>query len=426
VATAAVFGTALLARLLYLAIAGYYYNSDTEQYYRIAENLLQHQSYSLAEVAPYFPTIRRPPLYPIFIAATGIPSMGAMSVIHAVLSAITAVMLLVLARMALPMKYAIGAAAFYALHPGAIWMSSCILGETLYGALLVAAVLLLCLGAQSQRLRWAAFGGLILGLAALNRPIALLLPVAFWATFRWLMPVARRTALSATMLGAAMLIVAPWAARCTLVSQSFVLVQGCLPVNVYMAARTDWDPANESHVWQELRFGTECGAHLAKNLGADLTPQEQVAADRICARDALALIKSNFTGWVKSRFVRVPHLLINSFDNFTHLRDGSWGVVLRDRDFVAIGLKTFMLVTFALLPVVLMGAAIPKVRSNQVIALCFATCAYTVLAHLVTWIEIRFWMPAVPFQALTATAGLQQVWESARKRNRRPAELASA
>lgn len=410
VAASIVFVVALVARLTFLRIAGYYFNSDSEQYYQIARNILDHFAYSLSPVAPFFPTIRRPPLYPFFLALTGAPSMGAIAVVHAVLASFGAVLLFLLCTLALPRKWSLGAAIAYALHPGAIWMSSCILGETLYTVLLLAAVLLMAMALKADRLAWTSLAGAALGLAALNRPIALLLPCAMLAALAVLPQVRRRLAHSVVMTAVAIAVVAPWTVRCTLVSGEFVLVQGCLPVNVYMAARTDWDPADEDHIWYSLKKETACGKHLDKALGADLTPQEQLAADKICSRDARSLIENHFGAWLVSRLRRHPHLYLNSYDNFTRLKGKSYGAALASRDYATLLIKIAMLLAFSVAPLALSIVGLADIRRDPALALCAAAWVYTLLIHFPTWVEIRFWMPVVPFQLASATAGSLWLW----------------
>src|SRR2546421_12829134 len=62
---------ALAVRLTYIAAVSPTEGPDSAQYRTIAENIRAHHSFSLDSRPPLRPTIRRAPLYPLFLALVG-------------------------------------------------------------------------------------------------------------------------------------------------------------------------------------------------------------------------------------------------------------------------------------------------------------------------------------------------------------------
>jgi Dolichyl-phosphate-mannose-protein mannosyltransferase len=425
---AGVFLVALIARLLYLRWRGPHATADTDQYFLIARNLLRHAAYSLSTAEPFLPTIRRPPLYPFFIALLGVPSFAVMGLVQSIINAATALLVLFLARTTLPPRYALGAALAYGLHPGAIAVTVWMLSETLYTAMLATALALMAWAIRRDSLARSAAGGLFLGLAVLNRPIAFLLPVAYFAILVVMPHVRRRAAHSAVTIAAALLVVVPWTIRCTRVSHSVVLVQGCLAVNAYVAARYDWSDLGDTERAVRLTTETECGRPLAGiTQGGDLTPEEQVENDRVCGRATWEIVRAHPVAYLKNQLRNYPHLFLQSYDMFTGVSNrmaaNSWSRVLANHAYGLMLVKGLMLVVFSLLPLALAFISLPASRRDPAAAMAALAWIYCMIVHFPLYIEARFWMPSVPFLMFSAAIGAQVLF---RRFFHAPAPVASA
>src|SRR5438445_9559087 len=89
-AAALVFLVALVARLAFLWWRGPHTTPDSVEYLALARNITAHAAYSLQTSAPFLPSIRRPPLYPVFLAmlcCLGHPDPLAVAVIQSILDA---------------------------------------------------------------------------------------------------------------------------------------------------------------------------------------------------------------------------------------------------------------------------------------------------------------------------------------------------
>src|SRR5437899_1514214 len=120
--------------------------------------------------------------------------------------------------MSMPSSWAVAAALAYALHPGPIAAASVVLSETLFATVLVAAVAALAIGVSRDRLVLTSLGGVCVGLAALCRPVALLLPLVFIAALYRSGHLRRPTLHCLLILGGSALVILPWAARCSRVA----------------------------------------------------------------------------------------------------------------------------------------------------------------------------------------------------------------
>ena len=141
VAATAVFLVAVVIRLLFVPWGGVKHGGDTLDYKAIARNLNEHGAFSLSDSFPHTPTIRRPPLYPFFLAVVGSGVGGILMQVF--LDSASAVGVYFLARSPARPSLALGAGLYYAVYPGAIVASCALLSETLFVATLVATVTLL-------------------------------------------------------------------------------------------------------------------------------------------------------------------------------------------------------------------------------------------------------------------------------------------
>jgi 4-amino-4-deoxy-L-arabinose transferase-like glycosyltransferase len=161
------------------------------------------------------PTALKPPLYPLLMALEsrfGGDTILAHRLLTVALGGLTIIALALLARRLGGARVAIATAVLVALSPQ-LWITNAqILSETLYGLLLVGALLVAYEVYERPTLRRAAALGALLGLATLTRPEGLIVGVLVTVVISWRW---RRVALRPIAVGVALFLVtlAPWAIR---------------------------------------------------------------------------------------------------------------------------------------------------------------------------------------------------------------------
>ncbi len=198
-------------------VHSYQPRGDAFDYVTIAQNLLDGKGY-----ATLYPgltmrlTARRPPLFPLFLAACfALFGRGAVAplLILSVLGAVTCALMVHLARHLFGEREALVAGLLAAVLPGMWINNTTLMSETIYVLLLVVLVLL---ADRAVRVRTATAVlplGVLAGLLALTRPEGILLSalLAFWivairrGSHRW------RALATALTMGA--LLIAPWVVR---------------------------------------------------------------------------------------------------------------------------------------------------------------------------------------------------------------------
>ncbi|HXV13849.1 MAG TPA: glycosyltransferase family 39 protein [Candidatus Krumholzibacteria bacterium] len=225
----AILAVAALARLVFAgAVVGWDTppKADEADYHAIAVNLLEGDGFVSFEGTP---TARRPPGYPVFLAAVYAiagESPRAGRVVQVILGVVVVALTGLLARRYFGESIALLAAGLSAINPFLIFISGYLLTENLYMVLLLAALVTArdprTLAASHAR---AAATGVILALATLARPTGL--PMLEWvlAALLALSGVAWRARLVRGALAAAAfaLVVLPWYARNASVVGGWVL-----------------------------------------------------------------------------------------------------------------------------------------------------------------------------------------------------------
>ena len=182
---------AVLAFLLVCAVhlaAVYFlandYDDDGVLYEGIAQNIVEHHSFSTQSAPPYRPTAVRMPGYPFFLAGIyevcGVNRLWAVRAAQAFIHSITCVLVDVLAALWEPRTKrrrlaAVAAFAWAAICPFTLIYAACILTETLTMCFVVALVLCATLAwsrTGRQAVAWWMLAGMFGGLAELLRPDA--------------------------------------------------------------------------------------------------------------------------------------------------------------------------------------------------------------------------------------------------------------
>jgi len=173
--------TALFLRLAFFAAVRPWQNNfinekiimvDAGPYQAVAESILRDRSF--AEAGTY-----RTPGYPIFLAAVysvfGNRPWAAI-LLQALIGTLTVFLVYIWARQWFDSRTGLLAASIYALEPHVLVYGTCLLTETLFVFLVLSAACLWYSGLKNGKAGRVAAAALLLGYAALVRPIAILLP----------------------------------------------------------------------------------------------------------------------------------------------------------------------------------------------------------------------------------------------------------
>ncbi len=163
---------ALVARVVAaIAVGGSFKFADEAIYVDTARRLTSGEGFG----AEY----RGVPAYPVFIAllSLGLPvGVTFLRVVQAVIAGLGAGLVVLLADRLFGRRPAVLAGLVYALDPLLVIASALLYPETLAALVLVLALLLVLEGSERDRPGYTALAGLLLGLLALLRPVALVLP----------------------------------------------------------------------------------------------------------------------------------------------------------------------------------------------------------------------------------------------------------
>jgi dolichyl-phosphate-mannose-protein mannosyltransferase len=199
---------------------------DARIYARIARNVIEHHSYSIATEEPYTPTYARVPGYPLFLAAVyrvfGEDSNRAVRALQAMADTVTCLMVALLAYLWAPardkkrMGFLIGLALAAVCPFVAIYVST-ILTETLATMFVcgcvVAGTLAIQAEATAKGAAWLAVSGLWGGIATMMRPDSALFLAATFAVVM-LVQFGKQLAASALIMTCGFAVaVMPWAIR---------------------------------------------------------------------------------------------------------------------------------------------------------------------------------------------------------------------
>lgn len=410
-----IFAAGATSRLAFLALRGPSTGGDTPDYLRLAHNLLESGDFSLSDGPPFVPSIRRPPLYPLFLALThGIHDWSPTTIagVQCIIGALTGICIYELAILVVPKRRAFWLAILGSIHPGLVPASASINTEALFIPLLAAGVVLVAWTATEDELWWPAAGGGILGLAALCRPIAVPLPFLFaLALLVW--PERGRRGRSASALVLTFLVViVPWVARSSFAAGRLVLVQGASPANFYLATLTQWNQLDYPTFWSRFEREDPYGERLRQAR----SPRELVRADDWAERQAVINILADPGRYVAARMRYYPFLVFNSFNSFTGIRRG-YGELFRTGGLGELAVKSTMLVVFSISVGVLSIPGLWRAHENFGLSVCSIVWIYTMVVHLPMWIEFRFWEPAIPMQLVSAAHGYGVLsgWASRRR-----------
>lgn len=162
----------------------------------------------------FFPSVGRPPVYPLFLAACYVAfgySFATVLYVQAFVGATTVLLTYLLARRFLDRSSSLVASTLVAGHPILIRHGQSLYTEVLYTCLLILMLLALLWGFQTQRPSYFVLTGALLAVMNLTRPagILLLLILPFIMPRAW--SVHRRMLFSVIVVMTMLALIAPWA-----------------------------------------------------------------------------------------------------------------------------------------------------------------------------------------------------------------------
>jgi len=233
---------------------------DSQEYVAIARNVAAGHGFSAAATAPFTPDIRRTPVYPAVLAPALVWSGAGLRL--AALTNVVAGTLTVLATFAIACRLfgpaaALAAALVLALDVSSVSFSVVILTETLFAALVALAVWVLVRPAGQDETATPIGAGVVLGAAALCRPIGVALGPAMLPLCAWTGGGRRQILRRYLMLNVAFAaVVALWVLRNWAVA-GVPTISSIAAVNLYfhravtVQARLEGrDPDDVRHEWE--------------------------------------------------------------------------------------------------------------------------------------------------------------------------------
>lgn len=418
-----VFGVAFATRIFFVLLSPFW-AGDSSEYHRIALNLAAGNGYSLIDATP---TVTRPPVYPLFIAAiyelVGVIP-GAVLFTQAVVGGLTSWLVYVLGRRLIDDRAAALGGGLAAASPHLAAYAGTLLSETVATFLLVITILLVLQVRGTGSGRVAVLLGLSAGALALTAPRFALLPIALlgWLALGHL---PRRFVLrSVFFVGAGyLLVLSPWVARNAMVFSAvipFTVNKQAVPL---WAAAARIDLYNYSAVG-ELARTEPLLARLYEVYSVTAGPEPELLAERrrldeALTADAWRRIAEDPGAYIRHRLQVVPYLWIQPAAYAGHFvapfsdQNDNLSVMIQHGRWSAVALRSLSILVFTvgLFGGAAMGMWILRRRWRDV-SLFYLPAVYLTAIHAPLWIEHRYSIPAHPFLWLIAGLGIAHAWGS--------------
>lgn len=178
-------GVLIVAHVRTGSIDTYAFQSlDCPEYYRIAQNLARHGSFSDDESPPLTPDTWRTPGYPLVLAVLMIvlgDSPVALILVQQLLSILNVFLVFWIVERWMDPRRALLVAALFLIEPYHLFYSLWLMSTTLFVTVLLATWLVWLRAIQTGRLAWFALLGALSGYLVLIRPIGGLVPIVLLA-----------------------------------------------------------------------------------------------------------------------------------------------------------------------------------------------------------------------------------------------------
>ena len=377
---------AFAIRLAWLA-APHALQPDSLEYIRLARSIVSAGTYSADGVTP---STYRPPLYPFLLAAAQVVTthwLAAVLVLQCILGAITVGLIMALGRRLIDARVALVAGVLLACAPMTGYFASLLLTETLFTFLVVVGMFL-----WTDKRPLAA--GLALGAGVLTR--ASLLPYILLLGLAGFLPPWSGRRASRQIAAAALIVIAPWAARNAVSAGRLTVADAGWGTNLLIGTIDLQTGANR---WVQI--------NAARSADAGSAAPGSSAAEAAAAARAVRAIRADPAGWALVRVRQWIWLFVDAGDYLPVTANGvSFRQALRARRADTVLLKAgFAAGTVLLALLAVCGAWLVRGRAVELLPL-WSFPAYLAAAHAPMFVEPRYGLPLVPFLTLFGAVAL--------------------
>lgn len=339
------------------------------------------------------PTAYRPPGYPFFLSSIyrlfgANPEPGAVANIF--LSILIVLLIYLLIRRLLGEKPARWTAVIIAFFPSQILFTNLLASETLFTVLFLLALLLLT---AEHSVKYILLGGIVLGLAALTRPLILIFPI-FLILYWYLRDKKWQAVIINTLIAllGLIIVVTPWVIRNRHYDKGTVISTNA-GVNLLIGNQPGSGMGWNQPVTEDLPLG-------------DPTMDRYV--DSVGRSRAWAYIKNDPPGFIKRGFLKLLYFYAVDME-------GVGFELVRAADnnrfdiFVIIGLITesyYLMILFAALIGIISLIFLHRDQLRPGHYLIFLTIIYWSGVHFIFFADGRFHFPIVPLLTVLAVRGL--------------------
>ncbi|MCH7754210.1 glycosyltransferase family 39 protein [candidate division KSB1 bacterium] len=418
---------------------GFLTNTDSIQYWQIAENILNHSSFSLSNTQPITPDHSRTPFYPLFISLLkwlGLDVAGIIF-IQILVSAATCLMVILLTyKLVGSWKPAYLAGAIVAVDIPSIVYANSLLTETVFTFLLTLSILFFVLHfKEPEKISPLLISGALMGLSILCRPISAFLPLFIVLLFfifskRPKIYLLKRASLYLTLC---FVVVSPWLVRNQFVFGTPILTtMGYNNILHYRAAGVyavkQGIPLSES---QDL-----LGKKVKSEFQGD-KELEPIKYKKFEAEIGTSIILESLPTYIRNHIRSIFNMLFKPLRSTIDLQLGlsekgtslmTWGEknssspmsgLLRSTSGLTIALVFLQLISIVLLWLsVIYGLIISFVKKEQLISsIILLLILYFCIMSGGPEAYARFRVPLIPFLAIAAGVGMIEAFERL-KRNR--------
>jgi len=415
-----IFFFALAVRLLFVAFRQWV-PDDAIGYDTLARNLLAGNGFSLKGGPPYELTLFRTPVYPYFLSALysvfGFHDL-VVYVSQALLGAATCCLMYFVARRYLTQRAALLTAGLNAIYPLTSHFVAAKLTETLYTFLMCGAIFLIIYAYQKRSWPWMSAAGIVLGVASLCRPEALLFPFFLSGLFLLLHRFRKSCwKMSGALIFCAVLVTTPWLVRNYQVRGKLTGLVGFGPGLIF------WQNTIPYFDWYTFKYapGSEQYDPMVRELTQpEMTEVKLADLDPQLWRVGLQNIRRDPKGYIMRRLKQYPHLWISGGDYLLGDSNRSYAEALAERRYFLIATKMILLAVFGLLPLTLalIGLFANRGRLVEFLPL-LAFPLYVTLSRLPFDAAPRNTMPAHPYMLLFAVLGAIYLWRLFARRRQR-------
>lgn len=288
-------------------------------------------------------------------------------------------------------KTAVIAGIIHALYPIAIYFESELLVDSLFMTLVELSILVFFVARDKNRSKWYLLTGLILGVAAITRPIILaLLPLYILWLFLSRLPLRKAISHGLILLTATLLVILPITLRNIMVADDFVLISSSGGINFYIGNNASADglsasmppPLGSSWEMKDIRYVAE------KESGRELRASQVSYFWLGKGLDWMIVNKIDFL----KLYVKKLYFFINNFENSNNRNLAQFFNVFPVLK--VIPLSFGLIFSLAIISVLLIAAQ--KGFNRQILFIIIFITLYSLILSFF-FVNARFRLPIMPY-----------------------------